>query len=524
MQSVRQFFHRHPILCETLRWAIPALMLGLIIRLLLLSYSPYAYWGSDSRSYFGFAHGVLTKFYFSLNEKRRYLYPIFLVPVSALPGEPLRWLAWIQALLGLSTTVAFAYAVRRAFYRWQLWIIPLTVIYACMPVLVWYEHELLGESLFFDALIWACAGWIAWVSQPDRERARRLWWMFYIPLAIALLTKPSGRFFWPGILLALVLERAWRVLKVKEMVAMAALFGATLTMGDDNQAAWLMYVSAFPLTQLDTPLHAEYKAEIRPKVEKAWKNIDNYPNEEPEVFTYLRNPKNYPEYPLWQEIGKHEKELTHLYRDLAIEGIKAHPFMLGYISLQRIIGSADPTDFNVERFRATYFADRLSRASERSRNSESMMRLAFAIPKEMPYPEFDYFQQRIAPHPDSKAAVFLQAYAKKFGEVCSFFENPKDRELGFGVARPTFLCWWALAAVVASFFGPYRRTLAVWTVCVICYIFGTYLVGTQNQRYFVLAWPFLLLLLPVIPDGIARIVKRLRDRKRAEEPAPVAAS
>jgi hypothetical protein len=40
----------------------------------MLSYLPYAYWGSDSRSYYGFAEQLLDTGKLSLYDKRRYLY------------------------------------------------------------------------------------------------------------------------------------------------------------------------------------------------------------------------------------------------------------------------------------------------------------------------------------------------------------------------------------------------------------------------------------------------------------------
>ena len=50
----------------------------------------------------------------------------------------------------------------------------------------------------------------------------------------------------------------------------------TLTVGSKKQSAWLLYVATFPLTQLDTPSHAEYKAELRPMVEPYARDLDAY--------------------------------------------------------------------------------------------------------------------------------------------------------------------------------------------------------------------------------------------------------
>ena len=102
---LRAFIRRHPLVRDALLWALPAIVLGGVLRWMLTSYLPYAYWGSDSRSYFSFAELLLDSGKISLYDKRRYLYPIYLLPVSMLPGATLKWVAWIQHLGGLLTLV-----------------------------------------------------------------------------------------------------------------------------------------------------------------------------------------------------------------------------------------------------------------------------------------------------------------------------------------------------------------------------------------------------------------------------------
>ena len=160
-----RFLARHPLIRDALVWAIPAMIFGAVLRIVLISYLPYAYWGADSRSYYSFAHKLITEGYISLDEKRRFLYPILMVPVSLLPGSPLRWLAVLQHALGVITLVPLAYIVRKTLVHWRLWIVPVTLLFAGLPVIVWYEHELLGENVFFATLLWAFAGWCAWVLE-----------------------------------------------------------------------------------------------------------------------------------------------------------------------------------------------------------------------------------------------------------------------------------------------------------------------------------------------------------------------
>lgn len=503
------FLHRHPLVRDALVWAVPALIFGAVLRLMLLSYSPLAYWGSDSRSYFGFAHGVLSDFSISLSEKRRFIYPLFLLPVSVLPGSPLRWLAWIQAVLGLATIVPLAYAARKTFFAWKLWIVPVTVLYAGMPLLIWYEHEMLAETIFFDAIVWSCAGWAAWVMATDPARARRLWWCFFVPFAIVMLTKPSARFFLPGIVLGIVLTGAWRTLGWREAAAAVGVFLLTFTMGDDEQGSWLLYVSAFPLTQTDTPLHAEYKAEIRDRIEEARRNIDTYGGDDGGAFLFLRNPRKQNAGPLWRELARDEEKLAAIYHDLAIEAIKAHPFLFCYISLQRLVGSANMSEFKEDRFEATHFADRFRDSYDGNRSSESMVRMVFGLAKEGPLPPFEHFEKRVLPQPHSRAAEWLRNYAAAYGRhgrlVGGDFEDSNIL-----AARPTVLSLWLLACGGLAMLGPYRRTMGVWTVTIGLYLFAVFLVGVQNHRYFAAAWPILILLLPVGLDALFRPGRHLR--------------
>src|ERR1700761_9094108 len=113
MEKLRNFFRRHPLVRDALLWAIPALIFGGILRALFMSYLPYAFWGADSRSNYGFANMLLHYGGISLNDKRRFLYPLLMVPVSVLPGGALRWLPLFQDTLGIVTLVPLAYVVRK---------------------------------------------------------------------------------------------------------------------------------------------------------------------------------------------------------------------------------------------------------------------------------------------------------------------------------------------------------------------------------------------------------------------------
>lgn len=507
-RAAAEFFRRHPVVRDALLWAVPALIVGAALRLILLHYSPYAYWGSDSRSFYGFTTGVLDDFYFSINEKRRYLYPIFLLPVTLLPGATLQTLAWIQAALGLGTVVAFAYFVRRVFVGWRIFIVPLTVLYAGLPIFLWYEHELIADSIYFQGVVWALAGWAAWVSQADPARARRLFWAFFVPFAIIVLTKPSVKFFWPGLLIALVVVASWRVLKWRQWAAIGALFLAGLTVGDDDQSAWLLYTTIFPMTQLETPQHADYKAQIRDLVVEKRERFDFYNDEDDEVHDFLRDSKSSEPRPLWQALAREPKKREQLYHDLAFEAIRARPDLFLYVALKRLAGSANMTDFKTDRFEPTYFADRFTDQLAKKRNPEPMLRLAFGLPEGAPLPSPETFRRQLAPHPDSAAAAWFQRYVETYHRFGALLHRPDGPGWSLADCRPTWLGWLFALGTLLALIPPYLRTVGVWLVLICGAMLATYLVGIEHTRYFAPMWPFVMIAVAVPLDWLVRLLRR----------------
>lgn len=509
---MRGWLKSHPLLRDVLLWSIPALLVGLVLRLLFLHASPYAFWGADSRSFMGFTNGVLTDFYFSINEKRRYLYPLFLFPISLLPGGTLLWLGWIQAALGLASILPLAYAVRRVFRLWPWLILPVTVLYAGMPVFLWFEHELIAESVFFQAMVWTMGGWVAWTGQANPLRARQLWWWFWVPLAILMLTKPAGKFLWPGILLALVVVAAWRVLRWREGISLLALIAAGMTVGSDNQASWLLYTTSFPLTPIDTPAHADIKAELRPLIVAKRERLDWYDEEDDEVHDLLRNPESRPEFTRLNALTKQERD--RVYKSLALEAIRAHPVLFLRIALQRLAGSCNQADFKTVRFQPDYHANYLHKIYYHGREEKSMMKIVFGIPRNAPYPSYEELKARVSPHPDAFSTRFLLDYANAYQKWGDLVSRPSGQQTILSDMRLTILGWCVLAGAVLSLFGPYRRALGVWTVTFAGYLCAVYLVGVEHHRYFALTCPFILLLLALLPDALFRAVRVFLLAKR----------
>ncbi len=519
LHRLRLFFARHPLVRDAVIWALPALLLGAGLRLLLLSYIPYAYWGSDSRSYYSFVHQLFEHGGLSLDEKRRYFYPIFLLPVSLLPGAPLRWLAWLQHGIGLATLVPLAYVVRRTLGQWRWWVVPVTVAWSGMPMVLWYEHELLGETIFFGTIVWAIAGWCAWVNEARLARAQRLFWWCFVPLALFLLTKPSGRFVWPGVCLGLLLVLAWRRLTWRHWAALAGLVVVTLTMGSKKQAAWLLYVASFPLTALETPRHADYKAEIRDMVEPLRLELDTYYLRDGEPFAFLENPGKQETRPLWKALDGDIKLRTRIYMDLALEGIREHPDLFLYLAVQRIVASANFSEFKDVRFGPDYYAGRFQDDYEKAAEALAQGRrtstlTAFAL--RAPLPTWEEFRVRLEPRPLAWAPAMVLGWVRGYEALGDTVRLPQGKDfstLGIGRARPTALGLWLALGAVLSLLPRYRSTLGVWMLVAVSYLFGVFLVSQPNPRYFGPAWAMLLPLLAVPADVLLRVILSARAKQ-----------
>jgi hypothetical protein len=507
-----RFLRRHPLVRDAILWSMPAMLAGAVLRWLLLSYSPYAYFGSDGESFISFAWRLLTSGDISIDAKRRYLYPIFLLPLSALPGSPLRWVAWFQHVAGLLIVVPLGYTVRKCMARWQWTIIPVTLAYATMPMVLWQEHEVLAEHLFFSALILAVAGWCAWIKPgPDGKQAPPFWW-FYCGLAALTLTKPSARFFWPGLLAGIALCGAWRRFERRQWVALLLLFAAMLTVGEKGQGLRLLYTTAFPLTRLDTPHHAEFKAEIRSKVEPLRERIWAYHALESEKF--LRAPWDDPDTPAWRRLKGNQNLRNEIYRDLALEAVRSNPGLFLSIGYQRAVASAEPGEFETNRFEADYAAVHFRPVFD-----ERIHLIPFLLARPVTPGDEGYkpVAQMLSPCPDSRAALWLRAFVDGWQEKAALFSHPpmkhgEDKDIR--LYRPTALCWLLMAGMVLSFLPAYRRTLGIWTLACLSYTFGVFLVGSVGPRYLAPAYFIFMPLLAVPFDILLNFIAvRVKGRK-----------
>src|SRR5579862_7942803 len=97
---------------QYLKWMLPALIVGALLRLGTLAAIPEAYFGSDSLSYFRATVGVWNHpHHLVIKEKRRWLYPLICVPLPALPWSPAISLAVLQHVLGIGIIAGVGWTV-----------------------------------------------------------------------------------------------------------------------------------------------------------------------------------------------------------------------------------------------------------------------------------------------------------------------------------------------------------------------------------------------------------------------------
>jgi hypothetical protein len=492
------FLSRYPALRDAMMWALPAVVVAIVVRVFFLSYSPYAYWGSDSRSYYEFTHKLFDFHAISLNEKRRVFYPIFLAIVELLPGSILRWLAPLQHAFGVITLVPLAYIVRKTFIQWRWLVIPVTLVYATFPIVLWYEHELLAENVFFALILWAFGGWVAWAKASNIEVKRSLWWCFYIPFALVILTKPSARFYWPGIFLGLLATVAWRALTIRQSAALIALMIATLFVGSKRQGAWLLYVGAFPLTRLETSLHHEYKVEIAPMVEYYRDHLDAYYDLDEKPFEFLRSPEEENGPPLWRELDRDGARQAKVYMQLALEGIKARPDLFLYIGIQRFIASMNLANFKEFRFTSRYLPERFRDDYEtaRSRLAEGRstpIPRVLGFPSNGPLPAYEIMAQRFAPKNENslgeRIITRLVSFYQRVGHFVRMHDLDATDQQSIKAARPTALGWWFLASIACALLPRYWKTFGIWTFATLAALLAIFCVSQMNPRYFGSGWP-----------------------------------
>jgi hypothetical protein len=309
------------VLREVVIYCLPALVVGIALRVALTVRMPWGYVQYDSAEYLETPFRLLRGSFF-VDGKRGFLVPVlftvpFLLHVPALIVIPLG-----QHLLGLAATVMSG-ALTRFWFRWWRWfIVPVTLYVAGDPSMLWYEQTIMGESEFLFALIFLALAGTLWARRQSGGR----FGILIAALICAAGARPEGRLFFAfGILLAgLVLWGQWRRLGkcVGAIIAVALGIGLIVRQSTAPQLLYASLIQLAPDHSRLVPGIEPYIVPLRDQVRaqssgdplqlvKVSKEIRD--DIDPYLWSHLRDTKTY------------SRVLNRTLRNLCLDAILAHP-------------------------------------------------------------------------------------------------------------------------------------------------------------------------------------------------------
>ena len=136
-----------PRLREVALFCLPALLLGLALRIVLTSHMPLAFFTTDTNEFLGDE---------LIGGSRTFLPKLIYGIPMRLNLPLLRFIAVLQHFFGVLLILASGMLAAQWLRTWRIWIIPFTCLIALQPTLLWYEHFALPDSTFALAIVLAC--------------------------------------------------------------------------------------------------------------------------------------------------------------------------------------------------------------------------------------------------------------------------------------------------------------------------------------------------------------------------------
>jgi hypothetical protein len=238
-------FRADPRLHQFLWFCVPGIAVGLIVRVWLTVAMPSGYYHPDTHDFMTTVYYLEVHHHFTVHGKTTFFTPV-LYTIPFLLHLPALWLIPLgQHLRGLLLILMIGALARLWFSFWRWLIIPLMVLAALQPAMLFWEHALMSESGFvFCAVALALAGtcfalWPSWWTFGGVLTA-----MFFVAAA-----RPEGNLLlatgvlWP----AFVEWRRWRQAATKSAAAVALML-VMLSITKTSHSGLLLYASLVHLT------------------------------------------------------------------------------------------------------------------------------------------------------------------------------------------------------------------------------------------------------------------------------------
>lgn len=325
---------------ELLAWCLPALLVGFALRAMMATAMPFAYVQHDSIRLLVSGEEWLAGDYDLMSNNVPFLVPAFCRLAQAGPIPGLITIQLVQHALGLLQIVLAGALTRLWFTRWEVWIIPVTLVFAIHPSFLWFEHTVMLETFYvFAVVLIAWAGtWLA--------RERTLPWaaVFCATIVGVAVTRPEGKLFLPfaALLLAMVFWRRW-----KEFAAAAALWVATAGVVSlatvSGESGFLLYSSVIHLSPAKSkyyPAAAPYVAAFRQEALDLASRDPAFVSRPQRVALGAALAKFVAEHPTAGGGGTIPKRMNRVGLTLAYEACLAKPWALPPLAVQKFRATA----------------------------------------------------------------------------------------------------------------------------------------------------------------------------------------
>lgn len=488
MNETTLTFRRCLLLC------LPALIIGAALRISMLAALPEGFYGPDSNSYFSTAKRLWNEHKWSVGEKRRWAYPVFLAALPPLPSTPSRIVPVVQHAAGLASLIGIGWIVGHVTRRRAIWIPVVTTLAAVWPLMLWYEQEVQAEALFASAYILAVA--LLFPTARLREGRRLMWFLLAAALVVAL--KPHGRGLWLGCMGAAMLVAGvpWRW-KMRDIAAAAIGLVVIFTSGSSKQGNWLLLSSVLPLVPTTGEKWPEERAELRPVIEETRAQLAIYPWRQGRYKKRVMTDR--PDAAMsekWAALTKDKPRFIKVCGDFSREAIRAHPLEVARLSITKC-ALAFARDHGPSRLLPSEFwREQVGVNGSRWDEKAEELELFYgfdqtrydAIAAEGAARRFPPFN-------------FLNSFARFFSFACDGHEISEERH----DVRPTWLGFLALAGLACAVWRS--RELGILWIPLTLYLATVFGVGDRVDRYVQpVEWIVLVLVALALDTLLARIL------------------
>ena len=512
---------RDRCLHEFLWYCVPGVLVAVIIRAWLTACLPYAQFHFDTPDFLQTPYDLLHAHRLTLHNKKTFLTPLlytlpFLLHLPALIVIPLG-----QHGLGTLLVLMVGALARLWFVFWRWLVVPLTVLTAIHPALLWFEHTLLAETHYVFCVVWAVLAGTLFARRAGRES----FVFFLVALFFTAGSRPEGRLFLAfGVLLILwIYARDWRQ-QFGKLACLAVFCVVTLLATRTQQGGILLYSSLLHLAPDQSrvapgvmdclrPLRDDLRRSRARKISNDVVRVEKRLSEE---IVSCYGPKH-PDLGLGEPDAYNARRLNNLCLKLAVEIAKAHPFSLPDIVFTRFRARID--DDSGGEFTNHELQTRQYRALKRDSRRDAVLGVRLAG---VPLGTEDNITRFVYSHYDENRVAWYNhlehGWMKVIGSIRlpSTAYSPEYRLPGV----PVFYLV-ALAGAVAMLFLPGSARPVQWTFLptLAGVWFTVTLAGAIMPRYRFVLEPFWLVYFFAFVEAVARLVAAVR-RPRPSPAAP----